>query len=656
MQTTRPAVTPASHPLDPLTAEEIQAAVAILRRDRGLSSDHRFVYITLKEAPKPDVLAFSPGSTVERGALIVIRNRATRQTFETEVSISRDRVTAWREVTGVQPSIMAEEIEAAENLIRGDPRWREALARRGVTDFDLAIIDPWPVGYNMADDAPERGRFVQPLTWVRTGPDDNSYARPVEGLIVRFDLDTMRVVEVEDHGVVPLPARKANYSAESISDPANFPHFPGGARHDVRPLDIVQPEGTSFQVEGRLVRWQKWNFRIGFTPREGLVLHTVGYEDQGRVRPILYRASVSEMFIPYGDPSPTHHRKNVFDMGEYGVGFLCNSLELGCDCLGQIQYFDAVVHDNNGDPKTLANAVCLHEEDYGMLWKHTDFRTSKAEVRRSRRLVVSTIATIGNYEYGYFWYFYQDGTIAFEVKMTGVISNGAVPEGVTPEFGELVAPGVYGPNHQHFFSVRLDVMVDGANNTVYECDSEALPDGPGNPYGNAWVVKQTPLVSESKAQRLTQQSSARYWKVVNPDKMNKLGRPVAYRLMPGDSVPPFHRPAAHAIQRAGFATRQLWVTAYSPEELFAAGDYPNQHPGGAGLPAYVRNDRPLENTDVVIWYTLGAHHVVRPEEWPVMPVNYVGFHLKPDGFFDGNPALDVPPPHGDNHHGHHNGR
>src|ERR671934_227743 len=184
----------------------------------------------------------------------------------------------------------------------------------------------------------------------------------------------------------------------------------------------------------------------------------------GEERPVLYRGSVSEMWIPYGDPSPQHYRKNVFDMGEYGVGLLSNSLELGCDCLGEIRYFDGVVNDNDGNPLTITNAICLHEEDYGILWKHMDFRTGQTEVRRSRRLVLSNIATVGNYEFGYFWYFNQDGSIGYEVKMTGVMSNGSIAEGQKPKHGYMVAPGVYGPHHQHFFSLRLDMMVDGLQN------------------------------------------------------------------------------------------------------------------------------------------------------------------------------------------------
>ncbi len=635
------------HPLDPLSAEEVEAAARVLRQQRGLGEEARFVYIGLDEPPKAAVLGLESAAMPDRRARVLLRDRARRRTFEAVVSLSRETVVEWRELTGVQPPIMFEEFEAAERAVKADPSWREAMRRRGVTEeeLDLAVLDPWSLGYNGPEDAPERGRFVRALTWLRPGPGQHCYARPVEGLVVRVDLDRMVVAEIEDHGVVPLPSRTANYRADQIADPNNFPRFPDGVRSDVRPLEISQPQGPSFQLEGRQLRWQKWQLRVGFTPREGLVLHQVGYEDRGRLRPILYRASISEMFIPYGDPNPTHYRKNVFDMGEYGLGLMTNSLELGCDCLGEIRYLDAVVNDNDGNAVRIPNAICIHEEDYGILWKHTDFRTGEVEVRRSRRLVVSSIATVGNYDYGFFWYFYQDGTIGYEVKLTGVISNGAVADGVRPRHGVLVAPNVYGPNHQHFFCMRLDVMVDGLRNTVLQCDSEAVPPGPDNPHGNAWVVSERPLRRESEAASVVNLLSARTWKIVNPERRNVLGDPVAYRLVPGENVLPFYQPDAHAIRRAGFATRHLWVTAYDPAERYAAGDFPNQHPGGDGLPRYVQADRPIENADIVVWYVFGAHHVPRPEDWPVMPVAFIGFQLRPQGFFDGNPALDVPPQH-----------
>ncbi len=362
------------------------------------------------------------------------------------------------------------------------------MRKRGITDFDLCMIDPWSTPNVEPGVGPDDGRFVSPLTWVRDDPDDNGYAHPVDGVVTRVNLDTLTVVSVEDHGVVPLPPKKANYSTAKISDPENIPYFPDGPRTDVKPLDITQHEGPSFTVDGYHLAWQKWDVRIGFTAREGLVLHRIGYDG----RSIIHRASLSEMFVPYGDPGPMHYRKLVLDEGEYGIGLLTNSLELGCDCLGEIVYLDGVVNDNDGKAVTLPNAICLHEEDHGIAWKHTDFRTGYVEVRRMRRMVVSSIVTVGNYEYAYYWYLYQDGTIEYEVKLSGVISNGVVKPGEAPEHGVIVAPGVYGPHHQHFFNVRLDMAVDGTTNRVYEVTPTADPAGQENPVGNAWRAQGSP--------------------------------------------------------------------------------------------------------------------------------------------------------------------
>jgi primary-amine oxidase len=622
----------ATHPLDPLTAEEITGAWEILRSQKTLGPRTRVVSIALQEPPKETVLAHRPGDALERAAAVVLMDSAEGKTCEAVVSLTRKDVVAWRHVPGVQPSIVLDEFFECEAAVRADPRWQEALRKRGVTDFSLTMVDPWSAGnFGFADD--EGRRLSRALTWVRRSPDDNGYARPVANLLTVVDLDAMTVVRVEDHGVVPLPPEDANYSPEVA-----------GSRPDLKPLEIRQPEGPSFELDGHELRWQKWTMRLGFTPREGLVLHTVSYADQGRERLILYRAAVADMVVPYGDPRPTYFHRNAFDVGEYGIGYLANSLENGCDCLGEIRYLDAVVNDSRGGALTLRNAVCLHEEDYGILWKHFDWRTGYTEVRRSRRLVVSFIATVGNYEYGFYWYFYQDGTIQLEVKLTGIMSNGAVLPGEKPRWGELVAPQVYGPIHQHFFNVRLDMAVDGLANSVYEVNTVADPPGPENPHHNAFHTEATLLASEAQAQRLVDPLRGRFWKIVNPSVRNRLGEPVGYKLVPGENVLPFAGPEASVTKRAGFMTRHLWVTRHDARERYGAGDYPNQHPGGAGLPAYVQDDAPLENTDVVVWYTFGAHHVVRPEDWPVMPVTYIGFMLKPVGFFDRNPALDVPRP------------
>ncbi|WP_407691058.1 primary-amine oxidase [Rubrobacter marinus] len=629
------------HPLEPLSAEEISAAAEVLRREGYVGEGWRFAGIVLREPHKENVLRFEAGGRDFDREADVVAMDPDGETYEAVVSLSEGSVTSWEHVPGVQPGVLLDEFDESERACKEDPSFKEAMAKRGIEDLELVCVDPWSAGY-YGEDAEGR-RLIRALVYVKLDPDDNPYAHPVDNVVVVMDLNEMKVVRVEDYGVVPVPQKRGNYSPEDV----------GALREDLKPIEITQPEGPSFGLDGHEVRWQKWRFRLGYTPREGLVLHNVTYNDRGRERSILYRASISEMVVPYGDPSPVQYRKNAFDAGEYNIGVLANALELGCDCLGEIRYLDAVVSDGHGNPVTMKNAVCLHEEDFGMLWKHTDFRTEKAEVRRSRRFVASFIATVANYEYGFYWYFYLDGKIEFEVKLTGIVSTGALQPGEKRKYGQtLNDDGLYAPIHQHLFNLRLDMDVDGPTNSLYEVHTEAET-GEDNPHGNAFFARSTLLESEKEAQQIVDPMSARYWKVVNHSSLNAVGEPVAYKLVPHTNVLPFALPEAYVMARAAFTTKHLWATPYEPSEMHAAGDYPNQHEGGAGLPEYTKDDRSIRDTDVVLWYTLGSHHTARLEDWPVMPAQYAGFALQPAGFFDENPALDVPPPGGSGHCHHH---
>jgi primary-amine oxidase len=646
-QLTRPAddLTPAAapHPLDPLSASEIERAASVVSAGKPLGPRESFVTITLDEPAKPASLVFDPTNPPERRAFVVVYDKDAKLVSEVVVSLDREAVVSVTPVPDRFPMFLIDDYAAIEALVLADPRWQEALLRRGITDFSLAMIDIWPSGYTGPDDDPRTSPFLcRPLTFLRSAPGEHGYARPLEGLVVTVDMDSMTVVEVADHGIVAIPAKGGNYEEPWMFSPDNRPAFTG-PRTDVKPISITQPDGPSFTVDGWGVEWQKWSLRIGFNAREGLVLHQISYDDRGSVRPVVYRASLSEMVVPYGDSTPTHWNKNVFDMGEIGMGFSANSLVLGCDCLGHIHYFDGVVHSSTGAAVTIPNAICMHEEDVGISWKHTDYRTGSVQVRRSRRLVISTVATVGNYEYGFYWYLYTDGSIELDVKLTGVLTTGAIAIGERPRWGELVAPGLYGPNHQHFFNIRLDMAVDGPHNSVYEVDSIPDPEPEFNPYDNAWIVRSTLIESESAGGRSWDHASARSWKVVNPGRLNELGSPVGYRIEQTTPVPPLFGPKSPIYTRGAFLRRDLWVTAYDPAELYGGGAYPYQSPDAQGLPVYVADDAPLVDTDVVVWVTVGAHHVVRPEDWPVMPVVHAGLHLKPAGFFDGNPALDMPP-------------
>jgi len=426
--------------------------------------------------------------------------------------------------------------------------------------------------------------------------------------------------------VLPIPAEEGNFD-----DPA----YVGPARTTLRPIEITQPEGPSFTVDGDEISWEGWKFRIGFDPREGLVLHQISIQD----RPLIYRASIAEMVVPYADPARVRFWQNYFDAGEYLLGQQVNSLTLGCDCLGEIRYFEAVLPDAEGNPRTVENAICMHEEDYGVLWKHSDLFTESQETRRQRRLVVSFFVTVGNYDYGFYWYLYLDGKIELEVKATGVVFTSSYVEG--SPWATEIAPGLGAPYHQHLFNARLDMMVDGLANSVDELDLVRMPTGPDNRYGNAFTRKATRLTRESDP-RLADAAVGRTWRIVNPNSTNRLGQPVGYQLQPEGMPVLLADDSSPIARRAAFATRHLWVTQYDPAERYPAGELVNQHPGGAGLPAFVAGDRPIDGQDIVLWHTFGATHIPRVEDWPVMPVQTCGFSLQPVGFFDRNPTLDVP--------------
>jgi primary-amine oxidase len=627
-----------AHPLEMLCRAEIALAVEAIRATGRLADGALFASVVLDEPPKEALARWAPGDAVERRVRAVIVPGPENRVIEAVVHTGTGTIESWDEIDDVRPALLFTEAFNAVVTTKQHPEYLAALARRGITGeaVDRVQIDPWPAGV-FGYECEDGRRISRCISFLRDHETDNGYARPIEGLIVHFDNGRNEVLEVIDHGAVPLPPHRASYYAE------DQPRL----RDDLRPISITQPEGRSFTVDGNLVRWQKWRFRVTFDPFEGLVLHQIAYDDDGRVRPVLHRASISEMVVPYGDPGPLHGWKHAFDAGEWGLGRMTRPLTLGCDCLGDIHYFDATLANEQGEPWVIERAICMHEEDYGILWKHVDLWGGRAEVRRSRRLVVSFISTVGNYEYGFFWYLYLDGNIQLEVKLTGIVSPMAIdPANSTPGFAHVVAEGVAAPHHQHLFNARLDFDVDGEANEIYEIDAERLPPGPDNPWRNAFRARATRLDHELAAQRDTDASRSRTWRIVNPSARNGLGQPTAYRLIPTMATPTMlAHPDSPVGRRAAFAQHNLWVTPYSPRERRAAGEYPNQHRGGDGLPRWTAVDRPLVNTDLVVWYTFGLTHFVRPEDWPVMPVEYCGFLLSPFGFFDRNPALDVPSTH-----------
>lgn len=669
-----------SHPLDPLSATEIKVAVATVRAAGATPEERdsmRFIEVVLVE-PEKHVIAMAdayffppfqpsllprvkgrpviPSKLPPRQARLIVYSKKSNETSiwivefleihaTTRGGHHRGKVISSKVVPDVQPPMDAVEYAECEAVVKDYPPFREAMKKRGIEDLDLVMVDAWCVGYHSEADAPRR-RLAKPLIFCRTESDcpmENGYARPVEGIHVLVDMQNMVLVEFEDRKFVPLPPADPlrNYTPGETRG--------GVDRSDVKPLHILQPEGPSFRVKGHFVEWQKWSFRIGFTPREGLVIHSAAYVDGSRGRrSVAQRLSFVEMVVPYGDPNEPHYRKNAFDAGEDGLGKNAHSLKKGCDCLGYIKYFDSHFTNFTGGVETIENCVCLHEEDHGILWKHQDWRTGLAEVRRSRRLTVSFICTVANYEYGFYWHFYQDGKIEAEVKLTGILSVGALLPGEVRKYGTTIAPGLYAPVHQHFFVARMDMAVDckpgEALNQVVELNVKVEEPGKDNVHNNAFYAEEKLLRSELQAMRDCNPLTARHWIVRNTRTVNRTGQLTGYKLVPGSNCLPLAGPEAKFLRRAAFLKHNLWVTPYAHNEMFPGGEFPNQNPRvGEGLASWVKQNRSLEEADIVLWYVFGLTHIPRLEDWPVMPVEHLGFMLMPHGFFNCSPAVDVPP-------------
>jgi primary-amine oxidase len=435
------------------------------------------------------------------------------------------------------------------------------------------------------------------------------------------DLTTHKVLDLLDTDRnVPIPRNNDEFT----------PNATRPWRAAPAPLHITQPNGPGFKMQDGEVVWQKWHFRYALHPREGLVLYTVGYEDGGRLRSVMYRGSLAEMVVPYGDPSAGWYFRNSFDVGELGLGAMASPLRPGLDCPENCTVIDAVVADEAGDPQTIPGAVAIYERDAGIAWKHGD------NVRRARELVVGYLTQPGNYEYGFDWIFHQDGTLEMRAALTGIMAVKAVADGAGDPHGHIIEKNISAVHHQHFFSFRLDMDVDGQANRVVEMNSMAMPAGAQNPQANAFMMQESALRTERQAQRNINLESSRRWIVENG--ATKAG----YALLPGENAVAYARPESWVRKRAGFLNAHVWVTPFNAAEMYPAGDYPNQSRGGDGIVKWTAADRPIDNKDVVLWYTMGITHNPRPEDWPVMPVHAAGFKLVPWGFFPRNPALDLP--------------
>ena len=619
------------HPLDGLSAKEHWVVYDVLVAAGKSDTTTRYLYEGLHEPPKAEVLAWRAGQPFRREATVHLV-QALRG-YEAVVDITNRKLLSWREIPGRQYMTSRSEENDADGIAMKNAEVRAAFAKRGITD--LTHVGCGPANHGYFDLPEERGHRVVQVVCSDSRNKLTGYDAEISGLVVVIDLTDRKVLRVVDTGALPGTGPVGAHDDEAIPE----------KRVVGNPVMMVQPGGHTFTVRGQEVSWQKWKFQYRVDPRRGIVLSNVRYTDGGRDRSIMYQGSLSELFVPYMDPSEPWNYQGYFDLGTYPSSFggIASSLTPGVECPEYGVMFGSVVVQENGRPRQRARTSCIFERSAGdVAWRHTRDGGLNNETRVKRDLVLRMYMNAGNYDYLFDWTFQQDGTIKVSLGATGmdqVKVAAGTPQDET--YGRLIAQRLVGVNHSHFFSFRLDMDVDGPANSllVDRLATERLPES--NPRRSVWTATTTEARREADAQRMSSMSAPEIWRIVNPSVKSAWSGAPGYEIE-GMGAMSLLSPDDYMQKRAGFTNHTLWVTPFNANELYAAGDYPSVSTAGDGLPKWTSANRNVANTDVVAWLTLGFHHVPRPEDWPVMPVAWHSFELRPVGFFSRNPSIDLP--------------
>lgn len=618
-----------THPLDPLTADEIKRAVAIISNTGRVGPETRASMITLNEPSKKEVLGWAPGQPANRAAFAVLK--ITGETYEAIVDLNGNAVISWTHIPDVQTAIQSEEWGQAQAAVKSNPAWREAMAARGYSSFDTIFCESLSAGYFGERSLEGRRVLKMPCYDVRDA-QTNIYARPIEGLIAVVDLHSMEVIDVIDEDRVPVGTESYEFDEGSIAN-LNAP---------LRPIRTEAPLGWNFTVIERMVKWQDWQFHLGFDQRFGPIVSLVTHGTDNAPRLILYQGFVSEVFVPYMDSSRSWSFRTYLDAGEFGLGRLASPLAPGADCPENAVFFDATLSDYLARAVVRERVICVFERDPGRpLWRHYEALTSALESRPATELVIRSIPSVAHYDYVIDWIFSLGGEIRVEIGATGIDAVKALQaseanENQNKRLGAKVTPRLQAVNHDHFFSVRLDIDIDQQTNRFVTEKFETIVLPEGNPRRSLWQVVPEPLKAEAA---LSAGDGTGLWRIENQDVTTRLGRHPAYQIQT-DAPTALLTPDDWPQRRASFSSADLWVTKRRAGELFAAGPYPNQSPGEKGIAAYADGED-VSAGDLVVWATVGFRHVTRPEDWPVMTALWRSIILRPYGFFDQNPALGV---------------
>lgn len=628
----------AKHPLDPLTWQEYWTVLEVLQTSDHLDADTRFSHINLVQPDKSFVWQWSKNQDLPRVAFAVVHQK--EKTFKAHVNLITRKLEDWKELKGIQPTWLEQEFGSMTEKAKKHPEFIAAMKKRGYDDLTFIEGYFWPPGYH--DTEEQRGRRIAHSIWMDVRNVRNTWAREIEGLTVVVDMNTEEILRVVDEGVVPAPEINIDF------DPASIP----SVREVPGPIFITQPQGAGFTLDGYTVEWQKWKFHVRPDHRVGIILSTVTYADGEDHRKVLYEGYMSEIFVPYMDPSFGWAYRNFIDAGEYTAGGLTKPLLKGLDAPDYAHYMDGLVLQDNGRPSPVANLIAIFERESGdPSWRHYS-SSMEPESRVKRDLVLRCAAVLGNYDYIFDWIFQQDGSIKVQVGATGIAEAKASiqKDASTPmenknpgdTYGRFVDPHVVAVNHDHYFSYRLDLDVDGETNSLLldRLRTEMLPKE--NPRRSVWITKPMIAKTESEAKMKINLDTPALWRVISSNRKNHVGYPTSYQLMPGMTGNTLLSEDDYPRKRVGFINYHLWATPFNKNERFAVGDFPTLSLPDQGLPEWTSANRSIEKKDIVLWYTIGMHHMVRAEDWPVMPVLWHSFELRPFDFFNGNPALDIP--------------
>ncbi len=623
-----------SHPMDGLTADEIRLVVKLLKQNKIADDDSQYPYIGLLEMPKSTLKNWKYGDTINRMAKVVLYKN--KQTYEIQLQLPGGEILSQKRVDNVEPSVMANEWHLARKLTLESPEFFTAIKKRGITDLAQIYCSPNPGGYFEKKKYDNKRIFKVPC-YERSHSKNHLYGRPIEGLFSVVDVESAKILEIVDTGVISTPEAIFDYESGKNNRPA------------LKPIFSISPQGNNYTIrDGVTVDWQNWQFHMRVDKRVGTVLSMIKFKDSDEYRDIAYQMSMAEMFVPYQDPSDNWYYRTFLDNGEFGLGLLTSSLTPGADCPVNATYLTINLPNDNGEAFKIDRAVCIFERNLGEpLWRHGISGEYSNQTRPTVDLVVRTIPVLGNYDYIVDYVFSQNGKIDIRIGASGILAvkgvntqslNDASAKQDT-KYGALVAPAIVAPFHSHHFSFRLDLDVDGLDNNLVG-DIITQVELPKNSIRRGiWMAKTLDMLKEGA---MANNHMVKQWRVVNKNKQTKLGHNPSFQLVLGHSATSFNH-QDDAQRRALFTRSPLWVTRYNKDELYSAGDYPNQSKGGEGIVKFVADQQSIDNEDLVLWPTLGFDHLPRSEDWPIMPSMYMQLTIRPFNFFYQNPNMDVPP-------------